>query len=161
MTLHFCQDTDLSLERRIPATPAAVWRCWTEPALMKLWFCPKPWRVTEAVVDLRPGGRFFTRMQGPNGEGETCDSNSDGCLLEVEPERRLTFTDALRADYRPNGSGFMTATITMMPDGAGGTLYRAVILHNDAAAREKHEQMGFATGWGLTTDQLAALAETL
>ena len=32
----------LTLERTLAAPRAAVWRCWTDPELLKQWFCPKP-----------------------------------------------------------------------------------------------------------------------
>jgi uncharacterized protein YndB with AHSA1/START domain len=161
MTIDFNPETDLDLKRVIEAAPATVWRCWTEPDLLKVWFCPAPWKVTEASIDLRPGGRFFTKMEGPLPDGSAASNASEGCYLEVVHHERLTFTDALRADWRPNGEGFMTATITLAPDGAGGTLYHAIVKHNDAAARDKHAAMGFAEGWGAAAEQLEALAITL
>jgi uncharacterized protein YndB with AHSA1/START domain len=36
---------ELVLQRTLQAPRMAVWRCWTEPALMEQWFCPKPWCV--------------------------------------------------------------------------------------------------------------------
>jgi uncharacterized protein YndB with AHSA1/START domain len=53
----------LSIHRVLKAPIANVWRCWSEPDLLCQWFCPKPWRVTEARLDLRVGGEFFTRMR--------------------------------------------------------------------------------------------------
>jgi uncharacterized protein YndB with AHSA1/START domain len=44
---------DLLLERDVPVSAEALWRGWTEPSLLKQWFCPLPWRVTEAEIDLR------------------------------------------------------------------------------------------------------------
>ena len=44
---------DLELVRHFSVPPALIWRCWTEPALLCQWFCPKPWGVSEAVIDLR------------------------------------------------------------------------------------------------------------
>jgi uncharacterized protein YbaA (DUF1428 family) len=58
---------ELSITRLIPVSRAKLWRCWTEPALLKQWFCPKPWGVTEAVLDVRAGGSSHVVMQGPNG----------------------------------------------------------------------------------------------
>ena len=157
----FDPETDLKLERRIAAKPATVWRCWTEPDLLMQWFCPVPWKVTKAEIDLRPGGRFITRMEGPDETGGTASMESEGCFLEVVEGERLAFTDALARDWRPNASGFMTAVVTFAPDGAGGTLYTAVALHNDTAARARHEEMGFHEGWGAAADQLEALAQGL
>lgn len=147
---------DLVLERQIAASPATLWRCWTEPELLMEWFCPKPWRVTKAVIDLRPGGRFFTRMEGPDGEGH----DNAGCFLEVVKEQRLVFTDALAEGWRPNAKAFMTGIATFAPRD-GGTAYRAVALHADPEARETHEKMGFHDGWGTATTQLEALAASL
>jgi len=33
---------DLTLTRDIAASPAALFRCWTDPALIPQWFCPPP-----------------------------------------------------------------------------------------------------------------------
>ena len=58
---------DLILERNLDAPRDKLWRCWTEPELLQQWFCPKPWYVTDARIDLQPGGEFFTVMNGPDG----------------------------------------------------------------------------------------------
>jgi uncharacterized protein YndB with AHSA1/START domain len=88
---------ELVLERTLDASRAAVWRCWTEPALMERWFCPVPWKATDITVDLRPGGQVSMTMRGPGGEAFP----NDGVYLEVEPGRRLVFTDAYRAGWQP------------------------------------------------------------
>jgi uncharacterized protein YndB with AHSA1/START domain len=56
-TADFASPHVLTLERTLAAPRAAVWRCWTEPELIKQWFCPVPWRATEVQADLRPGAR--------------------------------------------------------------------------------------------------------
>lgn len=147
---------DLVLDRLFAAPPAKVWRCWTEPDLLKHWFCPLPWRVSEAVIDLRPGGRFSTRMAGPNGE----DMPNEGIILQIIPERLLVTTDAMTEGFRPTGGGFMSATMTFAAEGTG-TRYTAVARHASPETREQHEAMGFHAGWGMAATQLDALAQTL
>ena len=49
---------DLVLDRVVQAPRAKIWRAWTETALLKQWFCPLPWTVSEMEVDLKPGGVF-------------------------------------------------------------------------------------------------------
>jgi uncharacterized protein YndB with AHSA1/START domain len=148
---------DLVLEREIDAPAAALWACWTQPALIERWFCPLPWRATDVALELRPGGAFACMIRGPDGEAMP----NAGCYLEVVPERRLVWTDALAGGYRPRREPFMTGIVTFDPIDAGRTRYRAVVLHADAEARARHEAMGFHEGWGKATDQLAALAHSL
>jgi uncharacterized protein YndB with AHSA1/START domain len=148
---------DLLIERDVPVPPEALWRGWTEPDLLKRWFCPLPWRVTEARIDLRPGGVFFTRMAGPEGEAGDCGPATEGCYLVVEANRRLVWTDALGPGFRPNPEPFMTAEIRFERSPAGGTHYRAVARHATAEACRRHADMGFAAGWNAALDQLVAL----
>ena len=155
-------ELDLELNRVLKASPALVWRCWTDPDLICQWFCPKPWSVSKAVVDLRPGGRFFTLMNGPDGEVVP----NEGSFLEVIPERKLVFTDMFGADYAPvavpeSGAALAFAAIlTFAPEGSG-TRYRAVARHRSQADAQMHNEMGFHVGWGIATDQLEELARTL
>jgi len=147
---------DLMLERVVDVPPALVWRAWTKPVDLRKWFCPRPWRVSECDIDLRPGGRFFTRMEGPDGESH----EGEGCYLEIVKNRRLIWTSMLGPDYRPGDGGFiaMTGCLLLSPMGAG-TRYRAVVLHKSEADRERHEAMGFHQGWGTALDQLVEVAK--
>ena len=148
---------ELVLERHIPVAPEKLFRAWTEPELMKQWFCPRPWTTPVIETDLRPGGASFILMRGPNGE----EMPNRGQYLEIVPGRRIVFTDAFVGDWQPSEKPFFTGVISFEPDGAGGTRYTARARHWTAADCEHHEKMGFHQGWGVATDQLAALAATL
>lgn len=150
-------NADLTLRRKLEAPRDLVWRCWTEPELLKRWFCPCPHSVTEAIIDLRPGGRFFTRMLV---EGKEHPNN--GSFLEVIPCEKLAFTDLLLADWRPAAEpslGFV-AIVTLGDDGSG-TVYEVLARHGAPQDAEKHEAMGFSEGWGVAAEQLDALALSL
>ena len=146
---------DLVLERTVDVPAELVWRAWTEPEHVKKWFAPAPWTISECEIDLRPGGQFYTVMNSPEGQAYP----NMGCYLEIVPNEKLVFTNALTPGYRPSAEPFFTAIVTLEPT-ASGTKYTAVARHRDVAGREQHEAMGFYEGWGQTMDQLVELAKT-
>ncbi len=156
-------DLTLSFTRHIKASPANVWRCWTEPDLLKQWFAPAPVITTEAEIDARPGGGFRTVMEVP--EHGTM-AGDPGCVLLADPAARLVWTNALGPEFRPNAMGdgpmdfAFTADIRITP-AEGGCTYDVTVLHATDAARAVHESMGFFDGWGSAADQMAALAAGL
>jgi uncharacterized protein YndB with AHSA1/START domain len=147
---------DLVLTRLIAAPPAAVYRAWTDPALIVKWFAPLPWTVPSAATDVRPGGATTVVMRGPDGN----EFPSTGVYLEVVPNERLVFTDAYTEAWTPAEKAFMTVILTFEP-AAGGTRYTARVRHWSVADREAHEAMGFHQGWAQCTEQLAALVANL
>ena len=147
----------LTLERVLDAPATNLWRCWTEPGLLRQWFCPRPWQVSEARIDLRPGGEFFTLMNGPDGERIP----NMGVFLAVQPERRLVTTDAFRPGWLPGDQAFMVADIRFDATPQGRTRYLARAMHWSEEAMRQHEEMGFHQGWNAAADQLEALARTL
>ena len=150
------EQRELTLTRYLDAPPAQVYRAWTEPELMKQWFTPRPWTTPHIETDVRPGGANLVVMRSPEGD----EHPQRGVYLEVEPGRKLVFTDAYTGGWEPSGKPFMTAILTFEPEGKG-TRYTARVRHWSSVDRETHEKMGFHTGWGAATDQLEALLARL
>jgi uncharacterized protein YndB with AHSA1/START domain len=148
---------DLTLERRLDAPRAALWRCWTEAPLIERWFTPAPWTTHDVRIEPRAGGVFASTMRGPAGE---VHSNA-GVILEAVPGERIVFTDAFRPGWEPAEKPFFTAIVTFADAPGGGTLYRAVARHWRDEDRATHEAMGFHDGWGKAADQLETLARGL
>ncbi len=146
---------DLVLERVVDVPPEKVWAAWTRPEHVVHWFAPAPWRCVDCEIDLRPGGMFKTVMRSPEGE----EFPGAGCYLEIVPNERLVWTDALLPGWRPAPEPFFTAVLTLEPRGAG-TRYVATAIHGDEAGAKKHADMGFLHGWGAALDQLVAHAKT-
>ncbi len=150
-------DHVLTIERTLTASVDRIWRCWTEPELIRQWFTPAPWKTVEVTQDLRPGGASMIVMENPDGERFP----NPGQFVEIVPQERLVFTDAFIGDWVPSEKPFMVGTITMSGDGNGRTNYRAEARHWSAEDRKAHEEMGFHAGWNAAADQLEALAKTL
>lgn len=147
---------ELTLTRLIDAPREKLFRCWTEPALITQWFTPPPWKTIRAETDVRPGGASNIVMQGPDGT----EMPNRGVYLEVIPNEKLVFTDAFTEAWLPSGKPFFVCILTF-EDVPGKTRYTARARHWNAQDCEAHEKMGFHAGWGIATDQLAALAATL
>jgi uncharacterized protein YndB with AHSA1/START domain len=145
---------DLILTRHYEAPPAALYKAWVDPDTIKQWFAPRPWAITHAQLEVRAGGSSYMIMSGPNGE----EMPLRGTFLEVEPDRKIVFTDAYSKAWEPSETPFMTCIITFEPEGTG-TRYTARVRHFTVAAREEHEKMGFHQGWALCAEQLAELVE--
>lgn len=152
----FPTDRELVLDRYIDAPRHAVWRCWTEPALLVQWFTPAPWKTKSAMIDVRPGGASMIVMESPAGE----EHPNPGIYLEVIEGEKLVFTDAYTKAWAPNEKPFMTGIITLADEGTG-TRYRAVARHWTVEDCKRHEEMGFFMGWNAAADQLEATAKTL
>ena len=147
---------ELVLTRIIDLPPRKLFRAWTEPQLLKQWFCPRPWGVARATLDVRPGGICNVVMLSPEGQ----EFPNPGVYLEVVANRRLVFTDAYTEAWVPSAKPFMTGIIDF-EDLGGKTRYTARARHWTKEACEQHAAMGFHTGWGICADQLIALAKTL
>ena len=147
---------ELMLTRLINAPREKVYRAWTDPELLKQWFAPLPYTTPVADLDVRPGGANFIVMRGPDGK----DMPNRGVYLEVVPNERLVFTDAYVKAWEPSEKPFMTVILTF-EDQDGKTRYTARVQHWTVTDREAHEKMGFHQGWGICTEQLAALVAKL
>jgi uncharacterized protein YndB with AHSA1/START domain len=161
----FNSKLDLTFERIIDVPPHTVWLAYTEPELLKRWFCPTPWKTIDAELDVRPGGIFRTTMQSPEGK----EFPNLGCYLETIKNQRIVWTNALLPGFRPapvnapcgdETAEFMfTAKIEMQAHGENGTRYRATVTHADEAGCKTHAAMGFEGGWGAALDQLVAMVK--
>lgn len=147
---------DLFFERVIDVSPELVWAAWTTPEHLKQWFTPAPWRTIDCEIDLCPGGLFRTVMCSPEGK----EFPNSGCYLEVIPNQKLVWTNALLPGYRPvnprqvgTEDFYFTAVVLIEPHEQGAK-YTAIAIHGNQEDCKKHEDMGFQEGWGKALDQL-------
>ena len=145
----------LKIERSISAPRSIVWQCWTDLALFKQWFCPKPLQVTKAEFELCPGGRMNTLMEGP----DNARVDSKGVWLEVIPFSRLVFTDAFTEGFIPTAEPFLTWFMELSDVSDESTKLTWCARHRSMADVKRHLEMGFEEGWNTAIDQLDELAQ--
>ncbi|HUZ11965.1 MAG TPA: SRPBCC family protein [Caulobacteraceae bacterium] len=150
-------ERELVLTRDIDASPEKLYRCWTEPELLRQWFAPAPLTTPTAELDVRAGGANLIVMRTPDGQ----EMPNHGVYLEVVPNEKVVFTNAYVNAWEPSEHPFMTVILTFEPLTPGKTRYTARVRHWTAEDRRRHEEMGFHQGWGLCADQLAALAKRI
>jgi len=132
----------LRLERFYPAAPEKVWRAWTDPKALSIWFGPGEMNtVLRADVDVRVGGRFEIAFRTQDGRVHAVG----GVYREVQPHRRLVFSWAWHGTPEAESQ----VSVALHPEG-GGT--RMEFLHEqfvDQPTRDDHEG-----GWNATFDKL-------
>lgn len=144
---------DIVFERFIDAPARLVWEALTKPEHLKEWYMPKMWgRVTNAEMDVRPGGIFSIDIA--TGDGK--EFPNLGCVLEAVPMQRLVWTSMLFPGYRPAVFDDVPITAVMTLESVGnGTRYVFTALHRDEADLEKNATSGWKEGTDIALDQLA------
>jgi len=77
------------LRRRFDARREDVFRAWTDPDVLKQWWCPPGWTPAEFEVDLRSGGAYRLGMQQVKSSGLV---TVWGHFLEVRRPELLVYT---------------------------------------------------------------------
>lgn len=148
---------DLVITRIFDAPRELVWRAWTDPERMKLWWGPKTFTAPAGKIDLRVGGAFLFCMRSPEGQNFW----STGVYREIVAPSLLVYTDNF-ADEKGNvvpASHYglpgdwteeMVVTVTF-EEHEGKT--KMTLRHAGLPSGEMSEMTG--TGWNGSFDKLA------
>lgn len=83
---------DLEHAELLHAAREEVFRAWTDPEKLALWFAPtSDYEIRSVAADARPGGRFRIELSSPTGE----HGRFEGTYREVRAPERLVFTSRL------------------------------------------------------------------
>lgn len=81
--------TRLNIVRTFDAPRALVWKMWTDPAHVAVWWAPEHFTTPVVKMDVRPGGAIHMVMRAPDG----ADYPFDGRFISLdEPERLVMRT---------------------------------------------------------------------
>lgn len=151
--------------RAFNAPVAKVWKTWTDPKLLAVWYGPG----VETIIhdfDLRPGGRWLNEMKW----GEKSDFSRMDFLEVVEQEKLVWNHCSTDGDWNvqpnqmmPNWPKTLLTTVLFTADGAGSKirLEQTPIDASDAEIACFAEMMGgMDNGWGKGFDLFESLLET-
>lgn len=92
-----------------------VWSSYTSPQDIKLWNAASPdWHTTAASVDLRPGGKFCSRMEAKDG---SFGFDFEGEYTKVVPHRLIEYAFGDRVAVVEFTEGAQGVTVTVTFDG--------------------------------------------
>ncbi|MEA3082982.1 MAG: hypothetical protein QOC89_679 [Paraburkholderia sp.] len=131
----------LTLQRRLNAAPAKVFRAWTEAAQLMKWMHPGDSEVVRAELNARVDGRFAIVYRKPDGR----EIEANGQYLEIVPDAKLVFTWAWRSDPEQES----LVTVLLRPDGHGTLLTLTHEQFVDEETRDLHQ-----AGWSEGLDSL-------
>jgi uncharacterized protein YndB with AHSA1/START domain len=81
----------VEVRRVFKAARARVFKAWTDPAIMRKWWCPQDdCHLTSAEIDLRVNGQYRLAMSKPGKPGEL--NVVSGLYTEVVANERVVFT---------------------------------------------------------------------
>lgn len=124
MTLEIEGDRHVVVKRRFAASPEAVYRAHTEPALIQKWMLgPDGWTMPVCICEARPNGKI--RYEWTNGSGG--GFHLTGAFLELEPFRRIVHVERMHLPaptpdnhvetrFDPDGTGTLMTMRMTLPD---------------------------------------------
>jgi uncharacterized protein YndB with AHSA1/START domain len=147
--------TRLSIRREFDAPRALVWRMWTDPAHVGVWWAPEHFTTPVARMDVRPGGAIHMVMRGPDGT----DYPFDGEFVILDAPESLMMRTWVNA---PDGSLWFKVQQTLRFEEADGRTimrFEAVVL--DAEESALGPLSGMEAGWTGSLDKLEAHIRTV
>jgi uncharacterized protein YndB with AHSA1/START domain len=124
MTLTIEGDRHVVVKRRFAASPEAVYRAHTEPALIQKWMLgPDGWTMPVCICEARPHGKIRYEWTTGSGGGFYLT----GEFLELEPFRRIVHVERMHLPaptpdnhvetrFDPDGTGTSMTMRMTLPD---------------------------------------------
>lgn len=150
LTLNTEGDRFVVVTRRFAASPDAVFRAHTDPALIQKWMLgPDGWTMPVCICDARRGGKMRYEWSNGNGQGFSLT----GECLEIEPPRRIVHVERM---HLPDPTPDNHIETTFEPDG-DGTLMTMRMTLPDAQTRTQMLATGMEHGMERSYQRLEEL----
>jgi uncharacterized protein YndB with AHSA1/START domain len=133
---------ELVLTRALDAPRELIFKVWTDPKHIPLWWGPYGFTTTVQEMDVRPGGAWRFTMRGPDGH----DYPFIGEYVEIVAPERIVFVGRIHAT---SGHDVWTEILFADEEGKTKIKVRQVFAMESAASR------GAPMGWSQQLDRLA------
>ncbi len=144
---------ELTISRTIRAPRQKVFDAFVKPELVRQWFRPRGFTITDVALDARVGGRYRVTMQPRSGAAETVG----GEYREIKAPERLVFTWKWESKQM-GGIGETLITVTLDERrGEQGVETEVRLLHSGFPAPEARD--GHSNGWNSVLNALADLTD--
>jgi uncharacterized protein YndB with AHSA1/START domain len=142
---------DLVLDRVFDAPIELVWKAWTDPAQLAVWWGPKCFTNPVCSADVRPGGEIYVEMRAPDG---TVYPMRGKYHQVVEFEKIVFSSGALDAHGKPMFE--IMSTVTFAAQGKKTALKLDAKVTSTTAMAPQHLS-GMREGWSQSLERLAEL----
>ena len=148
-------DDPIIVESYYAASPAKIFKAWTDPDLVIKWFGHEPNALKSVSIDLRPGGEWCFRFP----EDEDGSVGFEGEYLDIQVGEKLVYSWAHVREHT-NGdreaTPFSQVEVTFTPKGSGTDVR---LVHT--GINSKDGRLGVGGGWeSAFTNMLGIFAES-
>jgi len=147
-------DREVVMTRVFEAPAALVFEAFSRPELLRRWFGPRGWSLSQCEVDHRVGGAWRFVLRGPDG---TETGGMRGVYRELQSPVRSVHTE-LFEDYADAGESVVTATFDERDD---TTTLTAIVEYPSKEVRDFVVASGMEHGAAESYDKLAELLAEL
>ncbi len=129
MILNTEGDRFVVVTRRFAASPKAVYRAHTDPALVQKWMLgPDGWTMPVCICDARPGGKI--RYEWSNGKGHSFYLTGE--FVELTPFSRIVHIERM---HMPDATPDNHVETSFESDGSGTLMIMRMTLPDEATRK--------------------------
>ena len=138
------EKTSLEIIRFINASPARVYKAWTDPVQLGQWFGPENVRTRNITADVRVGGKYRWDLTSPEGK----EMSAFGDYRELVPGKKIVFT--WQWDDGDAWENRISVVTVELVERRGGTELR--LTHEQLPSEESRDRHN--EGWNSLLDRL-------
>jgi len=141
----------IHVKREFAAEVELVWKAFTTPEILDLWWAPKPYRTETISMDFKEGGSWFYAMISPTNEKHFCKAD----YKKISPQKSYTALDAFTDEKGNINNEFPRTLWTNVFSKLGeNSIVNITLQYESLEDLEKVIQLGFKEGFTMAMENL-------